>query len=466
MFSFKKYILTYVFLIFCPLCNGFPQEVFVSSSIGSDDNTGSTKSDPLKTIGMAKKKGGTIYLKAGDVFYEYTNLYKQKMQRYGEGENPELRGMRYIVKGQWKNVNENIWKLDLTRLGASGYPLMGTSELNNVGCFYEYEKDVIHGHRKYSLESLNVDWDFFQCTAEDYNKKGSKCFDFVYLFLQGNPNALELAITVGSHYGLTLNDSDVEGVNISGFGTGGINLIGTSSVKGCRIDIVGGSMMLNSEENVCLGNGIDFWLYRTSADCIIEGNYISRCYDCGCSIQGARAGMATPRNIVFRDNLIAWCCQGWEDFLRNDSTVKFENCRFEKNIVVFAGNSGFGYPESRQKKCNVLGNNIDGDRGMIIRKNIFVGGNYYCSGAYNGKYMSNIWDNNTHYIHRGAYLLSNYIGTEDVIVVPDKGSVKRAITQYRVLTGDWTTRFKVRNKGKIDFLSKRFVKKYMKYHSY
>ena len=62
-------------------------------------------------------------------------------------------------------------------------------------------------------------------------------------------------------------------------------LIGTVTVRGCRIDMVGGSMMLNSQETVCLGNGIDFWLHRTSSDYVIEDNYISRCYDCGCSIQ-------------------------------------------------------------------------------------------------------------------------------------------------------------------------------------
>ena len=123
----------------------------------------------------------------------------------------------------------------------------------------------------------------------------------------------------------------------------------------------------------------------------------------------ARAGKATPRNIVFRNNLITDCCQGWEDFLRNDPDVKYENCRFENNIVVNAGESGFGYPESRKKRCNVLGNNYEGDRGMIIRNNTFVGGNYYCSGAYNGKYTSNRWVGNLHYIPRGAYLLSNLL---------------------------------------------------------
>ena len=134
--------------------------------------------------------------------------------------------------------------------------------------------------------------------------------------------------------------------------------------------------------------------------------------------------------------------------------------------MVNAGESGFGYPESRKKRCNVLGNNYEGDKGMIIRKNTFIGGNYYCSGAYNDKYKSNVWDGNTHYIPRGAYLLSNYIGSKDVIEVPTNGSAQLAIYQYRQLTGDLTTKFKVCSQIRLDSLSKRAIKRYLKKHSY
>lgn len=463
--SMRHYFYAYFLYLLSSCC--YAQEVYVSSSIGSDTNSGLTADVPFKSIAMALKKGKVIYLKAGDVFYEYVSVSKKELIRYGEGKNPELNGFRYLYKGQWEKRGDCVWYLDLTDVKATGYPAKGSSELNNIGCFYEPDKDQIHGRRCESIKKLKADWDFYQGDTHDFHDKGNLCFDGVYLYLDGlNPNELNLAISVGSHYGLSLGDALVENVNVKGFGTGGINLIGTCSVKGCRIDMVGGSMMLNSQETVCLGNGIDFWLYRTSSDCIIEGNYISRCYDCGCSIQGARAGRATPKNIVFRDNLITDCCQGWEDFLRNDSDVKFENCRFENNIVINAGESGFGYPESRKKRCNVLGNNYEGDKGMIIRRNTFIGGNYYCSGAYQGNYKSNIWEGNIHYIPRGAYLLSNYIGSQDVIEVPESGSAKIEIAKYRELTGDKSTKFKVCSVSRINTLSKRTIKKYLRKHSY
>lgn len=463
--TLKHYLFSLLLSYILYSCS-YAQEVYVSSSTGSDSNTGLTPEKPFKTIGMALKKGRVIYLKAGDVFYEYVSLKKQELRRYGEGKNPELNGFRYIKRGQWKRKANNLWYLDLTKVKSTGYRVDGTSELNNIGCFYEPKEDKIHGMRLYSLEDLHRDWDFYQCSANDYNRNGSCCFNIIFLYYTGDPNDLDLAITVGSHCGLSLNDSSVENVNIKGFGSGGIDLIGTDTVMNCRIDIIGGSMMLNSTENVCLGNGIGFWLYRTSSDCIIENNYISRCYDCGCTIQGSGCGKATPQNIVFRNNLISHCCQGWEDFLRNDSDVKYENCRFENNIIVYAGDSGFGYPESRKKRCNVLGNNYEGNKGMIISNNIFVGGNFYCSGSYKGMYRSNNWENNIHYITRGSYILSNYIGTQDVLDIPKHGSPNSIILRYRNLTNDKSTVFKIQNEEEIDSLSMNFIKKFSATHSY
>lgn len=86
---------------------------------------------------------------------------------------------------------------------------------------------------------------------------------------------------------------------------------------------------------------------------------------------------------------------------------------------------------------------------MIIKNNVFIGGNYYCSGACSGAYNSNIWDGNVCYIKRGDYLLSDYLGWKDVLRVPT-GNFEESfladtttlmIKKYRELTGDMSTRF-------------------------
>ena len=457
----------YLILLFClSNCVVYAQEIYVSSSKGHDENNGLTPETPVRTIKKAISKGNTIYLAAGDVFYEYVALYERTIKRFGDGVNPEINGLRTILGRPWHQVEPHIWKINLTTCETAGFQVHQTSELNNVGCLYEVEKDCLHGRKCPNYKDLQKDWDFFQCDIQTYKLKGNSSFDELFLYYTGNPNDLVLSVSVGSHYGIALYDSSVESVNVKGFGTGGITLNGSSNVRNCRIDIIGGSMMLGGDVTCSLGNGVDFWVSRDAHDCIIEGNYISRCYDCGGSIQASKCGRATPRNIVFRDNLISHCCQGWEDFLRNDADVMFENCRFENNYIVYSGDSGFGYIPERKKYCNVLGNNVEGDRGMIIKNNTFIGGNFYCSGVYNRRYSSNVWNSNVHYVERGSYLLSEYNGTQDVLVIPSSGSYSSVIAQYRVLTDDNSTRFKVSSASKIERLSRRTIKKYLNKHSY
>lgn len=144
---------------------------------------------------------------------------------------------------------------------------------------------------------------------------------------------------------------------------------------------------------------------------------------------------------------------------------------FEENTVLNIGQtSGFGYPKDRFKYCHVLGNNFKGDKGMIIRNNTFVGGNYYCSGAYRDKYKSNVWEGNVCIIKRGDYILSNYMGTKDVIRIPTKkGDFKTlaeatedAIRRYRELTGDETTRFVIKSDRKIKRCVAKLKKQFLK----
>ena len=148
----------------------------------------------------------------------------------------------------------------------------------------------------------------------------------------------------------------------------------------------------------------------------------------------------------------------------------YENCRFENNVVLNSGEtSGFGYPKSRFKFCHVLGNNTLGDKGMIIRNNTFVGGNWHCGNSYKGKYRSNVWEGNTCVIKRGDYLLGNYFGTDDVIRIPvEKGEFRSlkaatddAIRRYRELTGDQTTKFVVKSERNINRRINNIKKQYL-----
>ena len=444
--------------------------IYVSSSTGSNENDGLTPQSPVKTIAEALRKGDTIRLKRGDVFFESIKLNKKYCLAYGQGEKPVIAGWKRIEGDYWEECKNNIWRICLTDgKRYSGFQIFGSSNLNNIGCIHEYQKDEIHGRRVQRKADLKVDWDFYQTYHHDKKEVTNHDFDTLYLYSHDNPNYLNLEFSV-AEAAVRICEATIDNIRMEGFGFG-ISAMTGSIIRNCDIDAIGGMMAYTASEFVSYGNGVEFYISKDVENCVVENCIISRCYDCGVSIQASGQGQAQPRNIIIRNNLIERCCQGWEDFLRNDSNILYKNCRFENNVVLNSGNtSGFGYPESRFKFCHVLGNNTQGNKGMIIRNNTFVGGNYYCSGAYQGEYKSNVWEGNTCVIKRGDYILSNYMGTKDVIRIPkDKGdfasiseATDDAIRRYRKLTGDETTKFIIKDEKTINRQISKLKKKYLR----
>lgn len=441
------------FLMASPLCKA--RVVYVSSSQGNDSKDGFSQNSPVRTIGKALEMADTVLLKSGDVFYEKLTIHKGLVSKYGDGPLPILSGYKRMVVPRWEKVGEHLWRISLAEDNYSGFDTGGSSMLNNVGCLHEFDKDLIHGRKRQFKRQLTEDWDIWQTEHHTQDETVAGDFDYVYLFLHENPNRLKLEFSSGSS-AAKVSNAVIENLRFEGFGFG-ISAGTHTTIRGCEIDAIGGRTQITSSGYVCYGNGIEFWIAKDLADCLVENNIISRCYDSACTIQG-RVG--SPNNIMIRNNLIVDCCQGWEDFLTNDDKeVVFRNCSFENNTVVNSGKtSGFGYPKGRFKYCHVLGNNVKGNKGMIIRNNTFVGGNFYCSGAFKGEYKSNVWEGNTCVIKRGDFLLSNYSGTKDVIRIPtDKGkfmslraATDDAIRRYRKLTGDETTSFVIKGEGAVD----------------
>lgn len=443
--------------------------VYVSFLTGDDSNSGKVETAPLKTIEVALAKSDTIRLKCGEQFFvKGIKLNGKYLTNYGEGALPIVSGYKRIVKPDWEKVEGNVWKFNLASDNFVGVLQQGSSMSNNIGCIHEYDKDLIHGHKVQFYSELKTDWDIWQTERFD-GKTPASDFDWVYLYYTGNPNDLKLEFSV-TDAAVQMSNAIVENIRFEGYGFG-ISAGTHSVIRGCEIDAIGGRTQIGYEKFTCYGNGIEFYVSRNIEDCLVENCIISRCYDCGITIQGSGRGQATPCNIIIRNNLIYQCCQGWEDFLRNDDDVVYENCVFDNNILLNNGlSSGFGYPASRFKYCHVLGNNTKGNKGMIIRNNTFVGGNYYCSGAYQGEYKSNVWEGNTCVIKRGDYILGNYTGTKDVIRIPkDKGdfaslseATDDAIRRYRTLTGDETTKFIIKEEKAINRQIEKLKKKYLR----
>lgn len=468
-----RFLLVTIFILF----SGFSvsaKTVFVSTSKGCDANTGLNKASPLKSISKAISISDTILLKSGDIFYESFAVDNKYVGSYGKGNKPTVCGYKRLLKPEWQYVGDNVWVISLVRHNFSGFVVNGSSFLNNIGCIHDYKKNEIHGRKVQNRKDLDQNWDFWQ-TQEFANRKVMpEMFDSLYLYLSENPNKLSLEFTIGAN-GISANNSVIDNLNIIGFGGHGIAAGTKTTIRNCRIDAIGGRIQIGYKAFTSLGNGIEFYVSADKENCLVSGCYITRCYDCGITIQGSGKGQATPRNILIEDNLVTNCCQGWEDFLRNDENVVFHNCVVRRNLFINNGNtSGFSYPSGRFKYCHVLGNNFKGDKGLILEENTFIGGNYYCTSPFNKKYMSHIWRDNICYIKRGDFLLSNYSGTADVIRVPKEiGNFKSieeatdaAIALYRAKTGDQTSSFRICANNRIKTMSRKLKKEWLKKHKY
>lgn len=428
--------------------------LYVSSSSGNDNNSGLSPDAPLQTIGAALQKQGDIMLKAGDVFYGPVQAYGRNISRYGIGENPQISGYKRIQKRRaWKRAGRNIWRIDLTSEDFSGYSEKGPSYVNNIGCLHEYDTDLIHGRKVRYRKDLKNNWDIWQ-TDKNGIDTTPEDFNYLYLYLTSNPNKLKLEVSMGES-AIRMVNSTIDGISIKGFGFG-IEAESKSIIRNCIIDAIGGMQGRGDESFICFGNGIQFYVANNIENCLVEKCRVSRCYDAGITIQASDQGRAAPKNITIKNNVIIACCEGWEDFLRNDDDIMFVNCRFSNNVVIDSGNSGFGYSDGRFKYCHVLGNNFNGDRGMIIENNVFIGGNYYCTMPYKGKYTSHKWKGNVCYIEPGSFILSNYVGTADVIRITEKGKDSE-IARYRQLTGDKTTKFILSTGTEIKKLQEQFL---------
>ena len=441
--------------------------IYVSSSIGQDGYSGLDPEHPMKDLAKAVKAGNEILLKAGDTFYlGGLQLSGKMLSRYGDGFNPTICGYKRIITPKWEFVSKNIWRLSLVEDNFTGIVISESSSSNNICAFHEYDKDEIHGRKVWKRSEMNGDWDFWQ--TETLSKAKPEEYDYVYLYLTSNPNQLKLEMSIYDA-ALSVNNSTVDGVNFVGFGFG-ISAHTHTAIRNCKIDAIGGRIIPEGNGYVCYGNGIEFYVGGAAdiEDCIVEDCYVSRCYDCGITIQGSRGTTATPRNITIRNNLITNCCQGWEDFLRNNPDVTYENCVFENNVVLRSGNTtGFGYAATRFKFCHVLGNNVSGDKGMRIENNVFADGNFYCSGVYNNGYRSNQWKGNKCYLTEGNFVLGEYFGRRDILRM---GTTKRKsspeITQYRQLTGDDSTVFYVQSEKKVKARADKLEKKFLKKNKY
>ena len=442
---FKRISIFVGALLFC-LCTQ-SKTIYVSSSEGTSQSKGLSASAPVNTIAAALTMGDTILLKAGDVFYEILECDGKYISRYGEGHNPTLCGFKRIKQPCWEQVEPNIWKLRLNSDNFTGFAAH-VPYVNNIGCIYEYEKDQIHGRRLQLKNYLKENWDFCQTPSYKKDTPDSE-FDDIYLYLETNPNTMQLEFSVGLSAAQIANTT-IDRVNFQGFGQG-VVCKSNVTVSNCRIDLIGGRIFLGNRSFCCHGSGVVIEANGDVANCQVNDCYISRCYETGVSIAASYQKEAEASNVSIAHNLIANCGRGFEAVMSSVVNTTFDNCVFASNTVLDSGNSGFTYSDKDFARCHVLLKYGMCQKNIMVDGNTFVKGNLCLSSVSQRNNLLSEWKNNTCYLLPTDMMIGNADNNlHDAISISKVGKVKTAVKLFKEETGDKSTHFIVCDEMKIE----------------
>lgn len=421
--------------------------IYVSSSEGIEMNNGLSTSAPVNTIAAALTMGDTILLKADDIFYEVLECKGKYIGRYGQGHNPTLCGFKRIKQPNWEQVEPNIWKFQLNSDNFTGFSAK-RPYVNNIGCIHEYDKNVIHGRRVQLRNYLKEDWDFFQTPNHKKDTLDSQ-FNWVYLYLESDPNSLNIELSVGLS-AARIENTVVDKVDFVGFGEG-IVCKSNVTIQNCRIDAIGGRLCLGEINFFCQGSGIYLDANGDVTNCKINNCNISRCYEAGISISASYQNKIEVADVSISHNQIANCGRGFEIVMSNVIDINSEDCTFISNTVLDSGNSGFGYPKRYFSTSHVFMNCGMEKIKFIVDDNTFVKGNLYLSSISQNNNLLSDWHNNTCYLLRDNVMIGNlYYVQSDEISVSKVGKLKDAVKLFKENTGNKSTQFILCDDVKIE----------------
>lgn len=393
------------------------QTYYVSSSEGKVDNPG-TIDKPLVSISSLKKtqrRNANVFLKCGDVFYESLRDFEGcNIESYGIGENPVICGFRILEEtNAWEYKGNNIWRVDLLRdEDYSGF--MSASAINkqtytSVGFIYQPRHKKILGNLVQRYDLLEQNNDFY--LSENYKRDSidNETYRYLYLKCADNPKNLgRLCFSVAEHGVYNLRNCRFAHLSVVGFARHGIWGLYDTLVEDCKVDLIGGSVLLNHSKWTRYGNGIELNVSGTSPsrNVMVQRCQITRVYDSGITIQGTNKVYNNAVNLHFVSNHIAYCRQGFEWYMvaPKDFDPIYVDCSVENNIFFENGDNQFGIPRYGNE-CQLLSYEHR-VKDFPIVGNTFYGSNYYC-----GYCFGQGRQDNAIYIWRGQYL-NGWVGNK------------------------------------------------------
>lgn len=337
-------------------------------SVNGRFNWPGTVDYPLNTIEKALTYLNRVSLRDGRTYYEPIKATDCVITAHGNEDRPLICGLKAIKSGikpwtrgrinsagEWiQSSTGNIWKIDLSKTSNFfGVKAGSGSKLNNIGGIVDVKTDKLCGARKMpKLKDLQSNFDFWQFYEILSRDNYISDYDFLYLYLESDPNEMQLGFTCGAH-GFEGNGKLIS-LAFKYWGRHGLLLGSNSHVSGCSIDGAGGSIHTGQSAWNCYGNGIEIWVSaevkKVTNNITVEYCDVSRCFDAGITIQGGQSTNDPGKydtnrilawDITFDNISVVGCRYGIESFIHvppetaDDHASTLRNCAF-KNCKISA----------------------------------------------------------------------------------------------------------------------------------
>ena len=428
---------------------------YVSSSEGSDSNSGTSPDAPFKTISKvnsAMKSGCTVCFKRGDTWRGEGIVAKSNVTitAYGEGPKPVImaspeNGGGAANASKWTNMGNNIWRYE----GSNKWTDVGNIVFNDGE---SYATKIVQLYVKQESWSTYQITDFTNAPAQKHSFKsyndlkndlnffhdknfdgGSGATGYLYMYSTTNPalrfESIEFAVDI------KLVEANVDGVTVDNLCfkyTGGHAVAGSAHkitktqvknllVQNCEFYWIGGSVHQRIDQSnigkdvvqydTRYGNAIE--IYGGCDGFIARNNYIYQVFDAGITIQLTMDDddwfntAYNQKNIEFSGNVIEYCNYSIEYFL---TKIPSSNSSKITNFVIkdnYMWNAGFGFCETRMIWARGFAAHIKSQftspcnraENFVISNNVMIGARdslLQIRNSYGVEYMP-LFENNTLY---------------------------------------------------------------------